>query len=106
MSVTGHGNFTSYEDVVADLGMRLDDLEFRCRKYARAAQDLGRHVDLADVVDGGAEAQAFEAILRQIQFPADGHAQLRHAQLVARGVWIALLHRERAEQIWRETAGV
>ena len=52
-------------DVVASLWMGPDELHFERSQLAGLAEDLGRNIDLADVVDQPCEKDSANPILRQ-----------------------------------------
>ena len=49
------------DDLEADFRVRLDNLVLGRRQSSRPVQYLGRDIDLADIVDAGAEGETFEA---------------------------------------------
>ena len=73
--------------------MGLDHLIFERRQLARLAQDLGRYVDLADIVDRGGEGDALDLRLFQAELAGDRGREFRDPVLVAGGVGVAHLDR-------------
>ena len=49
----GTSEFRAFEDLGADLGVSLDQEPLELVEFARLHEDLGRHRDLADVVQHG-----------------------------------------------------
>ena len=70
--------------------MTLDQGDLGRVQTTRFAQDLGRHADLADVVNPGADPQAFQAVFGQPELLADGKRQFGDPVLVTGGIGIAL----------------
>src|SRR5512132_1723459 len=64
-------------DVVADLGVRLHELELRVGQPSGLQQDVVRNPDLADVVEQTREPLLPDALGRYPQFPCDQRAQRR-----------------------------
>ena len=80
------------QDVVAGLGVLLDEIELDHTQAPGLGQDLGRHRDLADVVDEARQPQPVEVIRRHAHLGRDGHRELGHASLVPGGVGVARFH--------------
>ncbi len=83
------------EDLVADLGVGADQGELDLGQGAGVAQDLGRHVDLADIVDGRGQADPVDLLVGHAESGGEVGREIGHAALVARGVWVAFLDRGR-----------
>src|SRR5439155_20385082 len=76
------------DDVSADLGVALDELELLFGEAGGLRQDGVWDAELADVVEEGAEAQRIETLLRQVQLLADRYRDALDPQGVAGGVGI------------------
>ena len=63
------------EDIVADLGMALDDRPLLGGEPGRFGEILRGQGDLADIMEQGGKVQAFDLFFRQAQFAGDGAGQ-------------------------------
>ena len=89
----GPGKVDALYDVITGLRMGLDHLEFERRQLAGLAQELGRDIDLADIVDRRGEEEALDLPFRQADLASNCGREFRHAALVAGGVSVAHLDR-------------
>ena len=86
------GEIDGLEDLVAGLGMLLDEGELQFGEPPRLAEDFGRNPDLADVMDHAGQLDAFDLCLRQLQLPGERHGKLGDAPLVAGGATLGSLY--------------
>ena len=84
----------TFHDVVSNLGMGTDQGHFLIREPARTIQYFGRHIDLSDVVDHAAEADALNLMLGEAEFDSDGYGKIRGPALVTSRIGIAFLNRK------------
>ena len=75
------------------LGMLADELHLGLRKPAWLGEDLGRHNDLADVVQQGGSPHHLDLVLAPAELGGDRAAKLRYPPLVAGGVGVTHLGR-------------
>ncbi len=73
------------------VGVLADDLHLGFGEAPGLGQDLGRHDDLADVVQQGRHPERLQGRLLQVELAGDGAGELGHAALVAGGVGVAQL---------------
>ena len=78
----------------AEAGCCLMKVELDPAEAPRLGEDLGRHGDLADVVDETGQAQGGELLALHAHLPGDCRGQLRNAAFVARGIGVAGLDHE------------
>ena len=86
----GPGEVHLLEDVVARLGVSLDQLELDAGELAGLAQDLSRDLDLAYIVHQPGYAQSLALLRAQPHPRAELRSQPRDALLVLDGVGILL----------------
>jgi hypothetical protein len=77
------------EDLAPRLRVHPDDGELDVAELGRLGEDLGRHGDLADVVDLPGERESFELFLVEPHVDPDRQRQRRHAALVRGRVRVA-----------------
>ena len=82
-----------FHDLIAGLHMGLDQLVLERRQLSGLAQELGRDIDLADVVDRGGEEKALDPLFIQAELASNRGRELRHAVLMACSVSVAHLDR-------------
>ncbi len=83
------------EDVGADLGVLLDQRVLQLVQPTWPREDLGGYRDLADIVHDAALADQPRNRVVEAEFAGDGLTETTHAQLVARGVGVAVLSHAR-----------
>ena len=85
------GELYVLEDLVAGFRVGTDDGHLDVGEGARLAEDLGRHLDLAYVVQSRRQEDAANPVVRQPQVDRDGLGQLRHPPLMAGGIRVPAL---------------
>lgn len=77
------------QDVIASLGMILDQRELGFAELSRLGKNLSGNCDLANVVQVARDPQSLPPVGVEAQLGANCDGDLRHAPLVAGGVWVA-----------------
>lgn len=78
-------------DVIADLRMGFDQLEFRRRQPAWPIKNFARHVCFANIVDCRPEPNPLDALRLQPEFARDGRGQFGDPRLMPGRIGVALL---------------
>ena len=78
----GPGKFHFFQDFIPGSGVNPDHAHFRLGKPGGLGQDFGRYRNLAEIMDNGGQADAFNAFRRQAHYQGDGPGQVGDAPLV------------------------
>src|SRR5258708_7802676 len=78
----------SGEDVVADDGVLLDELEFLARERSGLAEDLVVDADFADVVQEAGEINVAEVVEGESELNSQAARDERHPFTVAAGIGV------------------
>src|SRR5689334_20789595 len=88
----GPWEFDRLENIVADLGMGLDELVFDGGQLVGLAQNLRRDIDLSKVMDNAGQPETMNLVFGQRHLAADSLCKASNTSLMAGSIGIAHFH--------------